>query len=296
MIAEYIKLEWDKKRGANLSVGNLEVRANATVIPYRATVIARNAEVCQLNGMQQSDTYDLSVAFVGGESYLLKFWQQSTNLGTLKSFAKMVGGVIEGRGAAAFDNLIPKIIDDSGTEVGNIHVPVVKNGMGSFTYWQLELQDKKLDTYIVGVDKSIYFCMYDANQNMVATVEKRTPVKNGKSRYTMYIAEDNWLRPVVLMTSILHQQIYDEEDLQGLGSQSHRMTTIQSGLKDKYRPDFIAQIRSQENANNWPENMPLVQAKVSESQNTPQLILKRIGLIFFVIIFIVIFALVFLSK
>ncbi len=295
MIAEYIKLEWDQKRNTSIGIGALEVKARATIVPYRATVVARNAEVCRLDGVAQADTYDLSVAFANGESYLIKFWQQSTNLGTIKSLAKMAGNFVKGEGWGALDEMAPKIVNSNGVEAGNVQVPVIDDGIESYTYWSLQLGAKKLNCYIVGEGKSIYFCMYDVNQTMVATVEKRTPVKNGKSRYVMYIAQDDWLQPVVVMTSILHQQIYDEDDVQGLGSRSYRLDTFQKGLKDKFQPEFIEQIKNQEGAANWPENMTLVQDKIKESQNTLSLILKRIGLAIFLIVFIAIFAAAFLA-
>lgn len=296
MIAEYIKLEWDKKLSTGLSVGGFELQARATIVPYRATVIARNAEICQLDGVQQSDTYDLSVAFAGGESYLLKFWQQSTNLGTVKSIAKLIGQAASGDANAVQDIMLPKIFDSTGREVGEVRYITVPNGIQSYDSWYLEFRGQKLDCYVVGAGRGIYFCMYDAQGNMVATVEKRTPVKNGKSRYVMYIARDDLIQAIVVMTAILHQQLYDNADLQGLGSQSYRLKSFQDGLKDKYHPEFIEQIKSKEAPSNWPENMPLVQAKVAESQNTLQLILKRFGLVLFIAVFILIFALIFLTK
>ncbi len=83
--------------------------------------------------------------------------------------------------------------------------------------------------------------------------------------------------------------------MQGLGSRSYRLDTFQKGLKDKFQPEFIEQIKNQEGAANWPENMTLVQDKIKESQNTLSLILKRIGLAIFLIVFIAIFAAAFLA-
>lgn len=63
MIAEYIKLEWDKKYESSIEIGWLNLQAKATVVPYRATVIVRNMEICQLNGAAQADTYNMAVVF-----------------------------------------------------------------------------------------------------------------------------------------------------------------------------------------------------------------------------------------
>jgi len=239
MIAEYIKLEWDKQKSTAIDLGIIDIQARATVIPYRGAVIARNTEICQLDGMAQADTYDISVAFGNGQSYMLKFWQQSTNLGTIKSIAKMAGKALKDENDV-FGEMLPKIYDAQGNLVGEMqYIPVQQPGLQSYHSNRMILGNKIIDCYEVGVERKIYFCMYDQAGKMVATVDKMMPVKNGKSRYTMYIDGDEWCQMVVMMTICMYQQYYEMDEAQGLNSSSNRLKTFQKGLQDKYQPGFI---------------------------------------------------------
>ena len=297
MIAEYVKLEWDKKHNADIHLGLLDFRAKVTVVPYKATVIARNTEICEMDGMAQADTYDMSIAFKNGQSYMIKFWQQSTNLGLIKGLIDVASKAIKGdedaRGA-----IMPKIYDAAGNQVGDIRfMSINREGLQSYYGYRLTLSGKVLDGYIIGVDHHTYFCMYDEVGQMVATADKVLPVVNGKARYTIYVEDDSWMPMAIMMTAFIHQHEYERENKQGLGSTSENLISFQKELKDKFQPDFIDRIRSQEDSANLPENMPLLLEKIHESQNTPQLIMKRIGLAVFLIAFIGLFLfLLFMSK
>ena len=297
MIAEYIKLEWDKKHEAHIDLGlPIDLQARATVIPYKATVVARNTEICQLDGMAQADTYDMSIAFNNGQSYMMKFWQQSTNLGTIKSLADIAGKMISGD-KDAMGAMMPRVYDAAGNMVGEIRfVTMDGKGLQSYYAYRLIMSGKVLDSYIVGVDRKTYFCMYDDAGQMVATVNKVLPVRNGKARYTMYIEYDEWAQMVIMMTEAVHHREYEGESKQGLGGWSENRISFQKGLKEKYQPDFINRVITQEGSANLPENMPLVAEKVRESQNTLQLILMRIGWVVFAVAFIGLLVFVFMSK
>ena len=296
MIAEYIKLEWDKKYHSTIDLGIFDIQASATVVPYKATVIARNTEICQLDGMAQADTYDLSIAFGNGESYLVKFWQQSTNLGTIKSLIGIAGKMIAGDEDAK-NAVMPKIYDANGNMIGGVSfMPVHEGGVQSYYFYRLEIMGRILDTYIVGMDHKVYFCMYEQNNRMVATVNKVLPVRNGKARYTMHIGNDEDVQVVTTMTAILHQLIYENQDKQSLGISSENLISPQRGLREKYQPGFVEKVIAQEGSANLPENMPLVAEKVRESQGTLQLILKRIGVIVFLVMFVGIIIVMLVNK
>lgn len=296
MIAEYITLEWNTQASKDVDLGPIDLQACATVIPYQGTVIARNAEVCQLNGMTQADSYDLSVAFADGESYMMKFWQQSTNLGTIKSVVGMIGKMAkDGVMNALQDTMLPKVFDANGQPIGEFkYLTVSRKGPQSYYYYQLHFQEIMLDCYTVGVDKGIYSCLYDQTGTLVAIISKNVLVKHGKSRYTMYLSSDEWLRPVTIMTAFLDQ--YPNDGGQHIARKGYKLNTFQKGLLDKYQPDFIEKIKAQEGATNLPENMPLVQQKVHESQNTVQIILRRIGVIAFIAFFVGIILVMVLVK
>lgn len=95
MIAEYIKMKWDTKLGFSSDVGGLDLQAKTTVVPYKSVVIARNQEIGQITGRIHKDSYDLTVNLVNNESYVVKFWEQNTNLGTIESVASMVGQMVK---------------------------------------------------------------------------------------------------------------------------------------------------------------------------------------------------------
>lgn len=295
MICELIKIERDVRRNSGISINGFEYNTSTTVVPYQATMIARNSEVCQLDGRLNRDTFDLSIAFANN-SYLVKFWEQDSNIGTLKSVVSMVGKMVAEKSAdAMYDTMLPKIFDANGNQVGELqYIPVKQENIQSYFYYVLQLNGVSLKCYIVGEKDGIYFCMYNSNEQMVATVSKNLHSKNGKSRYTMYIVSDDWFQYVAVMTSIIHKLCYEAEDIDHLGSQNYKLNTFQNGLLGKYDPNFIPQIVAREGAQNLPENMPLVQQKVQESQNTTLIKTGKIGWIIFLIAFIVIVACIFL--
>ncbi len=128
---------------------------------------------------------------------------------------------------------------------------------------------------------------------MVVMISKRMPVINGKSRYTMYMISDEWSKYVILLCTIMHNINYDENDFQKLGVQSNKINTFQTGLKEKYNPNFKNDIIAKEGANNLPDNMTLVQERVKDSQNTFMIKFKKIASIIFIVGFIALFVYLF---
>lgn len=215
-----------------------------------------------------------------------KFWQQSTNLGTIKSLMDIAGKAIRGDEGAK-GAMMPKIYDAAGNLVGDVRwIEVRQEGLQSYYHYHLTVSGKVLDSYIVGAEHKTYFCMYDEKGQMVATVNRVLPVHNGKSRYTMYIENDSWAQMVVIMTAAIHQLEYEIEEHQSLGRQGENLISFQKELKGKYQPDFVDRVVTQEGTANLPENMLLVAEKVHESQHTLQLALKRIGWVIFIVAFV----------
>lgn len=287
MIGEYIKLQWDVRKEQGISVGGFDYTVNTSILPYKATMIARNCEVCQLDGRQSRDTFDLSVAFSNNESYLIKFWEQSSNVGTIKSVATMVGTMIKEKSTdAMYNTMLPKIFDSNGNQIGEIqYIPVKQSGLQSYNYNKLILNGVELSYYTVGVKREIYYCMYNSNNQMIATVRKGKKIKNGQTRYTMYVVSDEWFKYVALVTSVIAQN----EDTDGLGSSSEVLNTFQKELLARYNPNFIPQIVAKEGPMNLPENMPLVAQQVKAGQSNPYLMMKKIGFIVFMVLIIGIF-------
>lgn len=295
MIAEYIKMEWDTKVGFSADVGGLDLQAKTTVIPYKSVVIARNQEIGQITGRLNKDSYDLTVNFANSENYVVKFWEQNTNFGTIESVASMVGQMIKEKSAdALYETMLPKIFDATGNQVGEVqYIPVDQGGLQSYSYNKLILNGVELSCYQVCHDKEIDMCIYDSNNQMVAMISKRMPVINGKSRYTMYMISDEWAKYVILLCTIMHHMNYDENDFKKIGIQSDKLNNFQNGLKEKYDPNFKNNIIAQEGTNNLPDNMPLVQERVKDSQNTFMIKFKKIISIIFIVGFIALFVYLF---
>lgn len=289
MIGEFIKTESDLNLKTNMGVNDINYQRKTTMIPFKACIIAKNNVVCELEGKQQTQTYDITTNFYN-DYYKISFWEQKSNIGTISSVVDMVGTMIKDKSIEALgETMLPKIYDNNGNQVGKIeYVPVKKEKMQSYYYYKLYLNDIELKCYIIGHGKEeILFVMYDKNENIVATVSKRMKVKNAKARYTMYIEDESWFKYVAIATISIHQMVYDnEEEKITLGSQGHSLNTYQKELLDKYDPNFIPNVISQEEEANLPENMPLVQEKVKESQSTFILNYRRISLIIFIIFFI----------
>lgn len=287
MIGEYIKLQWDVKKEQGISINGFEYTKKVSILPYKATMVARNYEVCQIDGRQSNDTFDLSVAFGNNESYLIKFWEQSSNIGTLKSVATMVGTMIKEKSTdAMYETMLPKIFDANGNQVGELqYIPVKQQGLQSYNYNKLVLNGVELSYYTVGIKRQIYYCMYNSNNQMVATVCKRMKVVNGQSRYTMYVVSDEWFKYVALATSIIAQM----EDTEGMGTAHDNLNTFQKELLARYNPNFIPQVVAQAGPMNLPENMPLVTQQVKASQNNPYIMIKKIGFIIGMVLIAIVF-------
>jgi len=290
MIAEFIKIESDLNHKIGISTNNIEYKKKFTMIPFKACIIAKNNIECNLEGKQTNKTYDITTKF-NNDYYKISFWEQSSNIETISSIIGMVGKMSSNKPIDALsDTMLPKIYDINGNEVGKIeYVVVKKEGLQSYSYYKLQLNDIELKCYTIGHgSKEILFAIYDKNDKMVATVSKRMKVKNAKARYTMYIISDEWFKYVSMATIIIHQMEYDNEEEQiELGTQWHALNTYQKELLDKYDPNFIPNIIAQEDPANLPENMPLVAEKVKQSQSTFILNYRRISTAIFIIAFII---------
>lgn len=291
MIAELIKMETDLNYKTGLEVNNVGYTRKSTIIPFKANIIARNNIVCNMEGRQSKETYDITTSF-SNNYYKISFWEQASNVGTISSIAGMVGTMIKEKSFDALqDTMLPKIYDANGNQVGKMEYMTVKGELlQSYAYYKLSLRDIELNCYVVGHGREeIFFVMYDREDRIVATVSKRMTVKHAKSRYTLYVENDEWFEPAAISTIILQQMLYDamEEDKGGYGTRTHALNTHQKELLDKYDPNFIDSIISREDPSNLPENMPLVEEKVKESLTTFRIKLNAIVSTIFIVGFII---------
>lgn len=290
MIGEFIKLESDLNLGFGVGVNNIDYKKKATMIPFKACIVAKNNIVCNIEGKQNAKTYDMDMTCYN-KYYKISFWEQASNFGTIASIAGMAANMIKEKSFNSMhETMLPKIFNANGEQVGKIeYITVNEGGLQSYYYYKLVVDNIELNCYQIGHDsKEILFVMYDKDNRLVATASKRMKVKNAKARYTIYTKNDEWFLYASMATIIMHQLIYDnsEENIT-LGSQTYSLHTHQKGLLDKYDPDFIPNIISQEDPANLPENMPLVEEKIKQSQSTGILKYRRISTFIFAMAFII---------
>lgn len=301
MICEYIKMKTDIKPKVTGSISNSpNISIKGTLYPFKGTMIARNEEVCDIEGRLETEYYRLNVNFPD-ESFVLKFWEKRTNIAEAASLIGMAHQMIKEKSAdALYQMILPKVFDTNGNQIGEMQFFAENiGGLQSYQYRKVVINEVELTIYDVGVrKKGIHYCMYDSNNNMVATVVKRKKTTHSKSRYTMYIVNDEWYKYVALAVIMIHQQDYEKfkKDGEGLGSVSRSVYTYQKGLLEKYDPNFIPRIIAQDGVENLPENMPLVKKRVKQSYYTFGLIMERLGIILFIIIFVAILLSQFLGK
>lgn len=302
MICEYIKLKSERRNHFSISSNHTELRASSSLFPYRGVMIARNQEVCTVDGVLKSNGFHLCVQSAQF-GYQIKFFDSSSNVQTAASLISTITKAVKEKTMDAFhETLEPKIYDLYGNQVGEFKYIFVKGDTPreSYYYRKLILCGVEVFVYVVGLGtKGIFFCMYDVFGTMIATVSKQLQIKNGKSRYTLYMLNDAWFPYVALITAVLHQLDYEgkEKDGVGLGGRGQTLNTFQKGLLEKYNPNFIDAIIQKEEPRNLPENMSLVYEKVKESQNTVGLFFSRIMLILFILGFgLLFFYLIFNNK
>ena len=78
MICEYIKLKSESRNHFSISSNHTELRTSSSLFPYRGVMIARNQEVCTVDGKLQSNCFHLSVQFAQ-LGYQIQFFDSSSN-------------------------------------------------------------------------------------------------------------------------------------------------------------------------------------------------------------------------
>lgn len=299
MICEYIKMKTDIQYGGNININNIELKNRNTMFPYKGIMIANNEQICEVEGHLDKDDYQISVKSKDNQ-YIIKFWEQNSNIGTISSITSMMGQMLKDKSLdAMYETMQPKIFDANNQQIGEFQWVSQKaeGTMQSYYYRKLVINNVELNCYEIGKDdQSILFCIYDSKDNMIATVSKRMQIQNGKSRYTMYIINEDWFEYVALITVMMHQLNYEDEDGKGLGKVKQSLHTHQKELLSKYKEDFIPRIIEQDGEENLPDNMPLVAEKVKESQHTIGLNMNRIMTIIFIVGFIALLIYLFLGK
>lgn len=298
MIGEFIELSNGIEVGNNLRVNNLpSFKQKKSATPYRATVVSRNTEICQLEGKIEKSNYETTVSF-SNEKYIIKSYGQSNTVETVKTAINTIGNIINGSfDSAMSDLLLPQIYDSSGNQVGKLEMLTIGEGVDAYFCYKYTINEVVLLAYEVAQDGNLLYCIFNQENQMVAEVVKERHISNGHARYTLYCCNDNWFKYVVLVISCWAIQ-NNSKDGTASSHKSQTFVTTNTNLLSKYNPTFIEQVKQKEGSNNLPENMPLVKEKVNEAKKGEDVkTVKYTNIIFIVvaIIFLIICVFMFLK-
>ena len=296
MICEFIKMKEDGRLEVGINGKHLSYSESKTWFPSKATVVARNQNVCNISGQLAKENYEVTLNFPStNNSYLIKYFDPtSSTIETAKSVVNIVSNIVKAKSlSGAGEVLLPKLFDLNGNEIGKVEYLREDN----YDYYKITIKGVELNCYIVGHGrKGIYICIYNNQNQLVAIVSKRMTVRNGRSQYTMYMVSDEWCEYITIITDIIHQLNYEENDQNSATIVGQCLNTWQKGLLAKYDANFIPSIIAREDPSNLPENMPLVKEMKHKAQTNPGLMIKRIITIITFIIIAVVFYLAMTKK
>lgn len=296
MICEFIKMREDGRFEVGVNVKGISYSESKTWAPARTSVIARNQNICNMDGKLGKENYEVTINFPStNNNYLIKFFDPTSNsIETAKSVVNLVGSIVKNKSlAGAGEVLLPKICDLNSNEIGKVEYMREDN----YNYLKITVKGVELNCYTVGLGrKGIYICIYNNQNQLVAIVSKKLTVRNGRSQYTMYMVSDEWCEYITIVTEIIHQMDYEEHDQNANTIVGNTLNTWQKGLLAKYDPNFISGVIAREDPSNLPENMPLVKEMKHQAQTNPRLMIKRIMTILTFLIIAIFFFLAFTKK
>ena len=305
MIAEFIKTS----SGMQLGAGAYGVTKNIQMAPYTATVVAKNAEVCKIDGRQSTGTYDLSVAFAD-ESVMIKIPMADTNIGyALRLVSAVAKGLTNGAPVQAADELTcGKYFDAAGNQIGGEtytdgHEVVFDFKGNQLTVYEVNLPDGTRESAHKPW-RTMAICAYDKAGKLVGEIIKSPwPSNNKRTKYTIYAEDDKYFKELVLITVVTaynYDPLDDDAraDMKTNPAQRGRYLYLHAGGNDasRYSETFVQQIRGKEGAENLPENMPMVAEKMKAAKNAPEMKIARIGILALLVIMIVIIVIAMMNK
>ena len=143
-----------------------------------------------------------------------------------------------------------------------------------------------LYAYELSHDTTDYlYCIYNDQNQMVATVSRAMRIRHGHARYTIYTCNEEWFKYISLITLCWSLQHTAEDGSTGTYSRRSSGTLIPE-LHEKYNPTFIDQVKRKEGFQNLPENMQLVREKVKQANNGPDVRYHKRSWLILLILFI----------
>lgn len=296
MIGEFIETTDGMTISAGASVKGYDFSAIKNVIPYKASIIARNNEVCTLEGKIERSNFETTVNF-SDEKYIIKSYGQSNTIDKYKTIANTIGTMINEKSVVAgIKTMLPIICDANGKEIGKVDVLLAGEEFQGYQYEKYTINNVVLYAYqIAHAFTDILYCIYNEQNQMVATISKKRVVSNGLARYTLYVCNDEWFKYIALVAACWAIKFQDEDGGPG-ATVIKNESTIQAELMEKYNPSFIEQVKKKEGVNNLPENMSLVTAKTQAGKNSFGVLFNKIIVFIVFGFFIALFIYMFLIK
>ena len=303
MIGAYIKIHKDYNGGININTSAGSISSVKTLRPSESHIVCQNQNVCNINGIQNTETYDLNTIY-GNENYVIKYWFNNNSVSDTVEALGMIANAFKEKSATALSkDMYPKIYDASNNLVGEFEGRTEGSGLTeAFPYVHGKILGNEFDVYQVGhLNEPVIYYIYDSTGNIVGAISESIKLnsgnKAGTNNMTIYSIDANWFKIISLYTIVLSYKLeiqrYDEYKNEEVIS---NVNTIQPGLLAKENKGFIQNIEATTNPSFLPCNMPLVVQYAEMSKNDVQNKLPRvfafaiIGIVVIIIIFFLIFA------
>lgn len=292
MIGEFIELQNEIEMNSGVSISSkIGFDSKKTLSGYKAVVIARNSEICKLEGRIDKRNYETTVNF-SDDTYIIKSFDQSNTLETIKATVNVTKDALKNSLASVPTELLPKIYNKTGELIGQYEVLSSGDGVDAYFYHKYTINGVILYAYELSHSADdLLYCVYNEQDQMVATISKNMHVSHGHARYTIYSCNEEWFKYAILIT-VCWAIKYTNEDGSAGSHVTHAPLLVPVKLLEKYNPTFIEQVTQKEGIHNLPENMPLARELITESKKGPDMKLYKYSII---IIFVVIFVCILLA-
>ena len=286
MIGEFIELSNGIESGTSVSIMNSpEIGVKANLSKYKATIVSHNKEVCTIDGSIQKNNYE-TVASFDSDFYTIKSFGQNNAISQVGAIVDFIGDAIKGENAV--NNVLPHIYDSNNNMIGSCEMLWSGSGINKFPYIKYIINNTIMYAYELSHDTTdILYCIYNEQNQMVATISRSMNISHGHAKYTIYSCNEKWFKYVSLVAICWAISHFEEDGGAGTFTKKTSGTLIPE-LLEKYNPSFIDQVKQKEGVQNLPENMSLVSEKIAESKKGSDVKLFKIiaFIVFFVIFFI----------
>lgn len=290
MIGEFIELSNGIESGTSVSIMNSpEIGVKANLSKYKATIVSHNKEVCTIDGSIQKNNYE-TVARFDSDFYTIKSFGQNNTISQVGALVDFIGDTIKGEDA--INNVLPHIYDSNNNMIGSCEMLWSGSGINKFPYIKYTINNTIMYAYELSHDTTdILYCIYNEQNQMVATISRSMKISHGHAKYTIYSCNEEWFKYVSLITICWALQHFEEDGGAGTYTRMSSATLIPE-LLEKYNPTFIDQVIKKEGIENLPENMYMVGKKVSESKKSADVKLFKV---MFFVVFLVVLAIIIFS-